>query len=255
MTWVGVSKILCFFLSKFVLCFCHWQCFANSTSKHKAQKRGEKQYVNQPQNLTHIQKKSCKYSIIKTKTAKKPQNCQILIIQKVLEYCDGGSLFEGILQEKVFSECDASNIIRQTCEGLAYMHEMGYCHGDLKPENIMFQTNTKKYINIKIIDFGLSKDITEGLCVTPRGTEIYAAPEVLENKPYGVKSDCWSLGVLMYVLLCGFAPFRNENNDKKSLHSKIINVEYGFPSPYWDLISETAKELITRVLIYSPQIR
>ena len=172
----------------------------------------------------------------------------------MLEYCNGGSVFERILQEKIFSENDTRIIIRQTCRGLVYLHKMGYCHGDLKPENIMFQRNDIG-ITIKIIDFGLSKNMKDGSCVTHCGTEIYAAPEVLEHQPYNVKVDCWSLGVVMYILLCGFAPFRGENNDSESLYSKIIKVQYGWPSPYWDLISESAKDLISRLLIKNTEIR
>ena len=165
----------------------------------------------------------------------------------MLEYCDGGDVFQRILQEKQFSEYDASNIIRQACEGLAHAHEMGYCHRDLKPDNLMYETQDKTS-NIKIIDFGLAGDTNDGPCKTPCGTAHYAAPEVLEQKPYGVEVDCWSLGIIAYTLLCGFPPFFDSNNNQKNLYSMIKRAKFSYPSPYWDHISKDAKDLINKLL-------
>ncbi|OWZ22298.1 CAMK/CAMKL protein kinase [Phytophthora megakarya] len=88
---------------------------------------------------------------------------------------------------------------------------------------------------------------------TACGTPGYVAPEILEGRPYGAEVDLWSLGVIAYILLCGFPPFYDENN--AALFQSIKSGVYDYPSPYWDCVSDSAKDLISRLLVVDPKKR
>ena len=112
-------------------------------------------------------------------------------------------------------------------------------HRDLKPENLLYST-TDEDSSIKIADFGLAKLLhSDSLMQTACGTPGYVAPEILEGKVYDEAVDLWSLGVIMYILLCGFPPFYDENNT--ALFATIKSGLFDFPSPYWDPVSENGK--------------
>merc|ERR1719245_2277050 len=104
---------------------------------------------------------------------------------------------------------------------------------------------------IKIIDFGLAGDVSRApyTCKTPCGTAHYAAPEVLSSLEYDQSADMWSLGVIIYTLLCGFPPFFDAANNMKNLYHLIKKGQYSFPSPFWDDISPDAKDLIRTLLV------
>lgn len=106
---------------------------------------------------------------------------------------------------------------------------------------------------IKISDFGLARFLSGELATTACGTPGYVAPEILAGKGYGKEVDYWSIGVILYILLCGFPPFYEENN--KELFDKIKTGTFEFPSPYWDDISDMAKELIKSLLVVDPSKR
>lgn len=106
---------------------------------------------------------------------------------------------------------------------------------------------------IKISDFGLSKDFGNENLKTSCGTPDYVAPEVLRGTNYDHSVDVWSIGVIAYILLCGFPPFYG-NNDQQ-IFNKILKCEYDFPSPDWDHISEEAKEFISALLVINPNER
>jgi calcium/calmodulin-dependent protein kinase I len=105
---------------------------------------------------------------------------------------------------------------------------------------------------IKIADFGFARHVKEG-CVTACGTPGYVAPEVISGKIYNVRCDTWSLGVLMYILLCGYPPFYAKN--RTDLFKSIRKARYHFDSPYWDAISDSAKDLISKLLVVDPKQR
>ena len=175
-------------------------------------------------------------------------------IYMVVEFCDGGDVFERVVQYKKFSEKSAIHVVKQVASGIGHVHKLGYVHRDLKPDNLMYLTKAVDS-KIKIIDFGLAGDCNKEPCKTPCGTAHYAAPEVLSSQPYNQSADMWSLGVIIYTLLCGFPPFFDASNNMKNLYHLIKKGQYSFPSPFWDDISENAKDCIQKLLVKDPNGR
>ncbi|XP_030047520.1 serine/threonine-protein kinase DCLK2 isoform X2 [Microcaecilia unicolor] len=101
--------------------------------------------------------------------------------------------------------------------------------------------------SLKLGDFGLAT-VVEGLLYTVCGTPTYVAPEIIAEIGYGLKVDIWAAGVITYILLCGFPPFRSENNLQEDLFDQILVGKLEFPSPYWDNVSDSAKDLIALML-------
>lgn len=171
----------------------------------------------------------------------------------VMELVKGGELFDKIVDKGQYSEKDACNIVKQIVAAVQYMHEHGVCHRDLKPENLLCSGDESEEL-VRIADFGLSKIFEHGEELkTACGTPDYVAPEVLECKPYDMAVDMWSVGVITYILLCGYTPFYA--NTHQELFQKITNLEYDFPSPEWDEISDSAKEFIQKLLVKDPMER
>uniref|UniRef100_A0A8D2NTY4 Calcium/calmodulin-dependent protein kinase type 1G n=1 Tax=Zosterops lateralis melanops TaxID=1220523 RepID=A0A8D2NTY4_ZOSLA len=156
----------------------------------------------------------------------------------VMQLVSGGELFDRILERGVYTEKDASLVIHQVLTAVKYLHENGIVHRDLKPENLLYLT-PEENSKIMITDFGLSKMEQNGIMSTACGTPGYVAPEVLAQKPYSKAVDCWSIGVITYILLCGYPPFYEETESK--LFEKIKEGYYEFESPFWDDISESGE--------------
>ncbi|NXS59392.1 DCLK3 kinase, partial [Brachypteracias leptosomus] len=175
-------------------------------------------------------------------------------IYLILEYVPGGDLFDAIIESVKFTEHDAAVMITDLCEALVYIHSKNIVHRDLKPENLLVQHNADKSTTLKLADFGLAKQVTKPI-FTVCGTPTYVAPEILAEKGYGLEVDMWAAGVILYILLCGFPPFRSQERDQEELFQIIQLGHYEFLSPYWDNISAAAKDLITRLLIVDPQKR
>jgi len=167
----------------------------------------------------------------------------------VMELVNGGELFYKIVDKGSYSERDARDIVRQLVEGVDYLHEKGIAHRDLKPENLLCSEAPDGSVVIKIADFGLSKAFSGGSVLeTSCGTPDYAAPEVLRmDGAYDKSVDLWSMGVITYVLLCGFPPFYGKT--QAQLFEKILNADYDFPDPEWTNISKEAKDFISHLLI------
>jgi len=169
----------------------------------------------------------------------------------VLELATGGELFDQIVSRGSYSERDAANIIRQILEAVGKMHAEGIAHRDLKPENLLVTGENNEII--KISDFGLSKDFGKENLRTSCGTPDYVAPEVLRGSTYDSAVDIWSIGVITYILLCGFPPFYGST--EQQIFNKILRAEYDFPSPDWDGVSEEAKGFIKALLVLNPNDR
>ncbi|XP_048132678.1 CBL-interacting serine/threonine-protein kinase 9 isoform X1 [Rhodamnia argentea] len=168
----------------------------------------------------------------------------------VLEFVDGGELFDKIARHGRLREDEARRYFQQLIDAVDYCHSRGVYHRDLKPENLLLDT----YGVLKVSDFGLStfsKKVREdGLLHTACGTPNYVAPEVLTNNGYdGTSSDIWSCGVILFVLMAGYLPFDEAN--VIALYRKICNADFACPS--W--FSSGAKNLIKCILNPSPLTR
>jgi calcium-dependent protein kinase len=171
----------------------------------------------------------------------------------ITEFCEGGELFDKIVEKGSFSEADASGVMKQLLSSICYIHNKDIVHRDLKPENILL--DTKKNNIIKIIDWGTArffdKDKNKKMNKIS-GTPYYIAPEVLFEK-YDEKCDIWSVGVIMYILLCGYPPFNGETDNE--ILSNIKAGKFKFPDEEWSNISKDAKDLITGMLEFDPKKR
>ncbi|XP_040287918.1 myosin light chain kinase family member 4 isoform X2 [Bufo bufo] len=165
----------------------------------------------------------------------------------VMEYVDGGELFDRIIDENcTLSEVDTILFIKQICEGIQYMHQMYIIHLDLKPENIMCVSRAD--YQIKIIDFGLARRYKprEKLKVH-FGTPEFLAPEVVNYDFVSFPTDMWSVGVIAYMLLSGLSPFLGED-DNETLNNIIVS-QFDFEGDEFHNISEFAKDFISKLLI------
>ena len=150
-----------------------------------------------------------------------------------MDYLAGGDLRYHICRYRKFEEETTRFFVACLVAGLEYVHDKNIIHRDIKPENLLFSTKDPLTRIIKVSDFGLARFISmETLATTTCGTPGYVAPEILEQRPYGKACDYWSIGVVLYILLCGFPPFYDEDN--MLLFEKIKHGRYSFPSPYWD---------------------
>lgn len=174
------------------------------------------------------------------------------VLYLVMELMSGGELFDRIVEKESYSEKEAAETIRPIVDAIRYCHENDIIHRDLKPENLLY-TSSEETAFIKITDFGLARFVENEFATTACGTPGYVAPEIIEGKGYGKPVDYWSIGIILYIMLCGFPPFYEDDNAK--LFEQIKNCEFEFPSPYWDNISDSAKELIRLLLVKEPEKR
>ncbi|KAF2084258.1 lanosterol 14-alpha-demethylase [Saccharata proteae CBS 121410] len=170
----------------------------------------------------------------------------------VLELAAEGELFNWIVMKRRLSEAEARKVFVQLFQAVKYLHERNIVHRDIKPENILL---TDKDLNIKLADFGLAKIIgEESFTTTLCGTPSYVAPEILESsnhRRYTRAVDVWSLGVVLYICLCGFPPFSDELYSPENpftLSQQIKMGRFDYPSPYWDSVGDPALDLIDRML-------
>jgi calcium/calmodulin-dependent protein kinase I len=170
----------------------------------------------------------------------------------VMELVEGNELFDNIVERGRYTEKESANIIRQVASAVEYIHANGIAHRDLKPENILSSVIDGKEV-VKIADFGFSKNFGEEKLMTSCGSPGYVAPEVLTSEVYDSSVDMWSIGVILYILLCGYPPFYEDN--APALFRKIMNVEYDFGDPVWDSVSEDAKNLVKSLLLKDPKCR
>lgn len=178
-------------------------------------------------------------------------------IYLVMELCAGGELFDVVVEQGRMSEADTAVIMQQMLRALVYMHEAGVCHRDMKPENFLFLRKAPIKSNVlKVVDFGIAANFEEGHASfsTKVGTPYYVAPEVLGRwARYDEKCDCWSAGVILYVLLSGILPLKGKNT--QDTLRKVVAGSYSFPPSIFDSVSAQAKDLIKKLLEKSPSQR
>lgn len=165
----------------------------------------------------------------------------------VMDLMTGGELFDRIVNKDHYTEKEAKTALREIVTAIKYCHDQNIVHRDLKPENILYE-KPEDDSRLKLADFGLATLLAPAqLMNVACGTPGYVAPEILRGASYGKQVDIWSIGVILYILLCGFPPFYDDNN--KKLFTLIVHANYSFPDPYWTKVSEGAKDLVRRLLV------
>ena len=165
----------------------------------------------------------------------------------ILEYVEGGELFDYLVRRGKLDEAEAAHYFRQIIAGIDYCHRFNICHRDLKPENLLLDKDK----NIKIADFGMAALEPSGkLLETSCGSPHYASPEIVAGKTYhGAPSDIWSCGIILFALLTGHLPFDDEN-----IRELLLKVKAGnFVMP--NELTRDAKDLIWRMLDVDPNTR
>ncbi|XP_061660149.1 serine/threonine-protein kinase DCLK1a isoform X1 [Syngnathoides biaculeatus] len=165
----------------------------------------------------------------------------------VMELVKGGDLFDAITSANRYTEKDASGMLYNLANAIKYLHSLNIVHRDIKPENLLVYEHADGSKSLKLGDFGLAT-VVDGPLYTVCGTPTYVAPEIIAETGYGLKVDIWAAGVITYILLCGFPPFRGSSEDQEVLFDQILMGQVEFPLPYWDNVSDTAKELIRSML-------
>jgi len=171
----------------------------------------------------------------------------------IMELCEGGEVFDRILETGSISEGITANIMQQVAAALAYAHGRGIAHRDIKPENVVFCTKERGDNRIKLIDWGLACDIGE--MTKAVGSMTYAAPEVIssqDKKLYTEACDLWSMGVLAYVMLSGKPPFWG---NREQHYKAARNERYPFKDSPWDRMNPDAKDLVKNLLKADPAQR
>jgi calcium-dependent protein kinase len=160
-------------------------------------------------------------------------------------YCNGGELFNFIIDKKHLTEKEAALIMQQLLGALAYLHSNNISHRDIKPENFMLSIKDDPTC-VKMIDFGLSKDFSgQDSMSTMSGSPYYIAPEVfLQN--YNMKIDIWSLGVVLYIMLSGKVPF--PGNSELEIIGNVIKGDFHFNHEPFQRHSKEAKEFLLHLI-------
>ncbi|XP_074578347.1 calcium-dependent protein kinase 10-like [Curcuma longa] len=173
-------------------------------------------------------------------------------VHLVMELCAGGELFDRIIQKGHYTERKAAELARVIVGVVEACHSMGVMHRDLKPENFLF-VNQMEDAPLKTIDFGLSIFFRPGeIFKDVVGSPYYVAPEVLK-KLYGPEADVWSAGIIIYILLSGVPPFWAES--EQGIFEEVLHGTLDFESDPWPSISDSAKDLVRRMLVRDPKKR
>ncbi|EEC50061.1 predicted protein, partial [Phaeodactylum tricornutum CCAP 1055/1] len=177
----------------------------------------------------------------------------------VMELMEGGELFDYVVQKGTLTEEEAAGIVRKVTSALVYIHEKNICHRDLKPENLLLKEKPCSGpqlgdIDVKIIDFGLSKAMEEPVARTFLGTRGYLAPEMLQRRDYTRAVDTWALGVIVFVLVCGCLPFDDDSSTVPS--DDLVRAKFVLRFPRWARqLSPSAKDLLNHLLDVNPRTR
>lgn len=179
-------------------------------------------------------------------------------VHLVTELMRGGELLDRILRQKFFSEREACAVLLAICKTMEYLHSQGVVHRDLKPSNILYVDESGDSESIRICDFGFAKQLRaeNGLLMTPCYTANFVAPEVLKRQGYDEGCDIWSLGILLYTMLAGYTPFANGPEDTpEEILARIGSGKFTLKGGNWNTVSESAKDLVSRMLHVDPHRR
>lgn len=174
----------------------------------------------------------------------------------VTQLATGGELFDRILKRGKFTEVDAVAILVQILKAVEYIHSKNIVHRDLKPENVLYIDKSDKS-PLVLADFGIAKELksSDDLIFKSAGSLGYVAPEVLTSSGHGKPCDIWSIGVITYTLLSGYSAFVAESVDGFLDECTQHEHPVVFHKPYWDDISQEAKDFILRALDLDPKTR
>ena len=190
----------------------------------------------------------------------------------VTELCKGGELFDAIVQREGYSEGEARQVAMALLDAVAHCHRLGIVHRDLKPENLLLAApagedggGKEPAAAIRVADFGFATQLRGRKARAMVGSAGYMAPEIVTShagdgsdgagpsKGYGFAADMWSVGVILYVLLCGYLPFDDDKMER--MFAKVRLGTYTFPSAEWSRVSHEAKDLVKRLLVVRPSKR
>ena len=169
-------------------------------------------------------------------------------ISIVMEYCEGGDLFDFIMNspQKRLDDFNTIDLLIQILSSLDYLHNvLKICHRDLKPENFLISINEQNRPILKLIDFGLATYICRGEKMKGKiGTTMYMAPEILKNEPFNEKIDVWSAGIILFNMMTGCEPFASGNEKFKQY--QIINKPINFDVIKNDYLRELCQEMLEK---------
>ena len=173
----------------------------------------------------------------------------------VMEKCTGGDLLSYFEKRNYeLPESRVCEIIHKLSMAIYYLHSYGIVHRDLKPENILM-TDPSDNADIRLLDFGLSKIVgNDQKCTEPYGTLAFVAPEVLLGKPYDKSVDLWSIGIITFLLLCGYLPFDDKHSERE-IARQTIQEPVPFDQKIWGKLSPEAKTFVDGLLKKKPEER
>lgn len=175
----------------------------------------------------------------------------------VCEYLDSGSLFDEIVGQKVYTEGQARSIMKQLLQALEYLHGQRIVHRDVKADNLLLsRSKHSDHVTVKLADFGLARRLphdSDVISCDASGAPLFLAPETILEDMIGQPVDMWACGVILFILLAGYPPFWSSNDEKLLL--SILQGHYSMPSPYWDNVSDEAKDLVRRLIVVEPSQR
>eukprot|EP00929_Paragymnodinium_shiwhaense_P004581 TRINITY_DN10564_c0_g1_i1.p1 TRINITY_DN10564_c0_g1~~TRINITY_DN10564_c0_g1_i1.p1 ORF type:complete len:343 (-),score=84.99 TRINITY_DN10564_c0_g1_i1:534-1562(-) len=181
-------------------------------------------------------------------------------VRIVQELCDGGNLFDRVVERGRYEEHEACLVVEQLLQGVGFMHSRGIMHRDIKPENILL-VSPDSDIDIKLCDFGISKmaDLQQGRM--PRsnsftGSAHYVAPEMIKQEEYGVEIDIWALGVVSYALIAGRLPFGGKKDaELLDIYREVVRGDLKFEGEAWEETSREAIRFVQKLLSLAPEAR
>mmetsp|Transcript_16254 Transcript_16254/g.27743 ORF Transcript_16254/g.27743 Transcript_16254/m.27743 type:complete len:363 (-) Transcript_16254:54-1142(-) len=234
---------------------CVRECIHLATGKPYACKSIEKCKIGR---LDHLQNEVELLSSMSHNSVMKMVDCyeDVDYLHIVTEQYTGGELFDKIIdctsESGCYSETKAAVIIKSLLEAVAYLHENEIVHRDIKPENILFASKDEKAV--KLIDFGLSRRHRKGdaRMSNPVGTSYYMSPELLQGK-YDKACDVWSVGTIVYILLCGYPPFNGDTDP--DIFEAIKEGNLRFPTKQWSGKSAEARDFVKSLLRRDPRKR